>query len=218
MYVMTATQNMPYFDIYLRTRLHILSRIVWYYDSSGVQARKYYGSLYEPILYCVKDPENYTFNADDIRVEAKSGAVRKLIDYRKAVPAPYNTTKIPGNVWEFARVRYKMNEYENHPSQKPIALLDRIIRASSREGEVVLDPFSGTFTTCYVAQQLKRRSVGIEIDERYYGIGLRRLGLASEYRGVALKKEQKNHVHSNRDGVKFAKSGDSGPLCLFDAE
>ena len=49
MYLMAATQNMPYLDIYLRGKLEILSRIVWYYDSSGVQAKQYFGSLYEPI-------------------------------------------------------------------------------------------------------------------------------------------------------------------------
>lgn len=67
-YVMTATQYMPYFDIYIRNKLSILSRIVWNYDSSGVQAKKYYGSLYEPILYCVKDKNKYTFNAEEILV------------------------------------------------------------------------------------------------------------------------------------------------------
>ncbi len=61
MYIMAATQNMPYIDIYLRNKLEILSKIVWYYDSSGVQAKRYYGSLYEPILFCVKDKDQYTF-------------------------------------------------------------------------------------------------------------------------------------------------------------
>jgi site-specific DNA-methyltransferase (adenine-specific) len=56
---MTATQFMPFFDIYLRKKLNIISRIVWYYDSSGVQAKNKYGSLYEPILFCVKDEKNY---------------------------------------------------------------------------------------------------------------------------------------------------------------
>ena len=158
-YVMTATQFMPYFDIYLRNKLTILSRLVWYYDSSGVQAKKYYGSMYEPILYCVKDKNNYTFNTNDILVEAKTGAKRKLIDYRKAVPTVYNAEKVPGNVWEFARVRYRMDEYENHPTQKPIALLDRIIKASSNVGDLVMDPFSGTFTTCFVAKELDRRCI-----------------------------------------------------------
>jgi len=191
-YVMASTQNLPCFDIYLRKRLTILSRIIWYYDSSGVQAKRYYGSLYEPILFCVKDQSNYTFNSKDILVEAKTGAIRKLIDYRKPIPTTYNSKKVPGNVWEIPRVRYRMDEYENHPTQKPVALLERIIRASSNEGDIVLDPFSGTFTTSYVAKQLKRNSIGVEIQEEYVKIGLRRLKIASEYKGQPLEKERRS--------------------------
>lgn len=188
-YVMTATQFMPFFDIYLRNKLDILSRIIWYYDSSGVQAKKYYGSMYEPILFCVKDKNNYTFNTNNILVEAKTGAKRKLIDYRKLVPTVYSSEKVPGNVWEFSRVRYRMDEYENHPTQKPIALLERIIKASSNEGDLVMDPFSGTFTTCFVAKELNRKSIGIELEDEYVKIGLRRLNLAEEFKGEKLQKE-----------------------------
>jgi site-specific DNA-methyltransferase (adenine-specific) len=189
MYIMTSTQFMPYFDIFIRKRMTILSRLVWYYDSSGVQARNYYGSMYEPILFCVKNPDYYTFNANDILVEAKTGAKRKLIDYRKNPPQVYSSEKVPGNVWEFARVRYRMDEYENHPTQKPIALLERIIKASSNVGDTVLDPFSGTFTTSFVAKQLGRKSIGIELQEEYIKIGLRRLGISDEYKGEKLTKE-----------------------------
>lgn len=191
LYVMTSTQFMPYFDIFLRKRMTILSRLIWSYDSSGVQAKRYFGSMYEPILFCVKDKNNYTFNAEDIMVEAKTGARRKLIDYRKNPPQPYNSEKVPGNVWEFARVRYRMDEYENHPTQKPIALLDRIVKASSNAGDIVLDPFSGTFTTSYVAKKLGRKSIGIELQEDYIKIGLRRLGLAAEYNGKPISTPQK---------------------------
>ena len=193
LYLMTSTQFMPYFDLYVRDKVTILSRIVWSYDSSGVQAKNYFGSMYEPILYCVKNKNNYTFNSDDILVEAKTGAKRKLIDYRKDPPQPYKTEKVPGNVWDFARVRYRMEEYENHPTQKPISLLERIIKASSNEEDVVLDPFCGTFTTCFVAQQLKRRFIGIEIQEEYFKIGLRRLGIALEYKGEVLEREKKTY-------------------------
>lgn len=186
LYVMTSTRFMPHFDIFLQNKIDILSRIVWYYDSSGVQAKKYYGSLYEPLLFCVKDKRKYVFNADAILVEARTGAKRKLIDYRKNPPQVYNSKKVPGNVWEFPRVRYRMGEYENHPTQKPVALLERIIKASSNEGDLVLDPFSGTFTTSFVAKQLGRRSIGIELQEAYVKIGLRRLGLQKEYRGEKL--------------------------------
>jgi site-specific DNA-methyltransferase (adenine-specific) len=175
LYVMTSTQFMPFFDIYLRTKLNILSRIIWSYDSSSVQAKKYYGSMYEPILYCVKDKNNYIFNSKDIMVDAKTGSKRKLIDYRKNPPQVYNSEKVPGNVWNFSRVRFKMEEYYKHPTQKPIKLLERIIKASSNIGDVILDPFSGTFTTSYVANSLNRKSIGIEIQDDYVKIGLERL-------------------------------------------
>lgn len=196
-YVMTSTQFMPYFDLFIREKMTILSRIVWTYDSSGVQAKKYFGSLYEPILFCVKDKDNYTFNADDIMVEAKTGSKRKLIDYRKNPPQPYKNEKVPGNVWNFCRVRYRMEEYENHPTQKPISLLERIIKASTNEGDLVLDPFCGTFTTGFVAKELNRDFIGVEIQEDYYKIGLRRLKITTEYKGESLEREKKTYEIKN---------------------
>jgi len=193
MYIMTSTQFMPYFDIYIRQKMTILSRIIWYYDSSGVQAKKYFGSLYEPILFCAKNKDNYCFNAREILIEAKTGAKRRLIDYRKPIPTQYNSTKVPGNVWEFPRVRYRMSEYETHPSQKPINLLKRIVEASSNKGDIVLDPFSGTFTTSYVCKELGRKSIGIEIDNSYFTIGLRRVLNIQEYEGKSIKKEPKTY-------------------------
>ncbi len=175
LYLMSATQYMPFFDIYLRDKIHILSRIVWCYDSSGRQAKKHYGSLYEPLLHCVRDSKNYVFNSDDISVEAKTGAQRKLIDYRSKTPRVYNTTKVPGNVWSFPRVRYKMAEYRPHPSQKPEALLERIILASSNPGDRVLDPFAGTFTTATVCARLGRCSISIEQEDTHVETGRKRL-------------------------------------------
>lgn len=180
MYLMTSTQSMPYLDLYIREKLFILSRIVWSYDSSGMQAKKYYGSLWEPILFCVKDKNQYTFNTADILVEAKTGARRKLVDYRKKIPQRYNIKKVPGNVWEFSRVRYRMDEYENHPAQKPEKLIERIIKASSNKGDLILDPFAGTFTTCAVAQRLHRKSIGIEFQRDYIEIGLQRLNITAK--------------------------------------
>lgn len=192
MYFMTATQHMPYLDIYVSEKYNVLSRIIWAYDSSGVQSKKMYGSLYEPILMVNKGSKNkYTFNYQDILVEAKTGAKRKLIDYRKTPPQPYNTQKVPGNVWDFSRVRYKMEEYENHPTQKPEELLKRIILASSNEGDIVLDPFSGSFSTCGTAVKLERKCIGIDLNEEYFKIGIRRTGISNEYKGEVLQKDLK---------------------------
>lgn len=215
LYVMTSTQAMPYLDLWLRSRCTVLSRIMWHYDSSGVQAKRYYGSMFEPILFCVKDPKSYTFNANDIEVEARTGAVRNLIDYRKETPTPYKTTKIPGNAWYFARVRYRMPEYEDHPSQKPQALLERIIKASSKPGDLVLDPFGGTFTTCAVAQALQRRSVSMDTHAEYVKIGVRRLSISSEYNGEILKPLDKSYTRRNANGVRGGSADKRSPE-LFD--
>lgn len=199
MYFMTATQHMPYLDVYVSEHYHVLCRIVWAYDSSGVQSRKMYGSLYEPILMANRHKNAAcTFNHDDILVEAKTGAKRRLIDYRKNPPQPYSTVKVPGNVWNFSRVRYRMEEYESHPTQKPEALLERIIKASSNPGDVVLDPFSGSFTTSAVAARLGRIGIGIELNEDYYEIGLRRAGIAKTRNGKSLAKAKERKTPSQR--------------------
>lgn len=203
MYFMTATQHMPYLDVYMSENYNVLARIMWAYDSSGVQSKKIYGSLYEPILMVNKSSKNkYIFNYQDILVEAKTGAQRKLIDYRKNPPQPYNTQKVPGNVWQFNRVRYKMDEYENHPTQKPEALLERIIKASSNEGDVILDPFSGSFTTSAVAHKLNRISIGIDMNEEYFETGLRRVEITDSYNGKLLIKEKLRKTNARSKFVR----------------
>ena len=219
-YFMTATQFMSYLYVYVSEKYNVLSRIIWSYDSSGVQSKKIYGSLYEPILMCTKNKNSkYTFNYEDILVEAKTGAQRKLIDYRKKVPTPYNTQKVPGNVWNFNRVRFKMEEYENHPTQKPESLLERIILASSNKGDIVLDPFSGTFTTSNVAIKLGRKAIGIELNNDYYKIGIRRTGISKEYNGQLLEKDKSRKTNNrsknssktkeiNYNQIQFSLGGD----------
>lgn len=213
-YLMNSTQNIPYISIYLQEHYYIVNDIVWTYDSSGVQSKKKYGSLYEPIIMATKSEKvKYTFNYQDILVEAKTGAKRGLIDYRKNPPQPYNTQKVPGNVWEFPRVRFKMEEYENHPSQKPEALLARIIKASSNEGEVVMDPFGGSFSTAAVATKLGRKSISMDINYDYFKIGIRRTGISDKYNGEILQKDKsrKTKNTSKKDHIK-----QDGQMSLFD--
>lgn len=206
-YIMNSTQNMPYISVYLQEHYHVVNDIVWTYDSSGMQSKRKYGSLYEPIIMATKtNKAKYTFNCEDIMVEAKTGAKRGLIDYRKDPPQPYNSKKVPGNVWDFTRVRYRMEEYENHPSQKPEELLERIIKASSKEGDVVLDPFGGSFSTSAVAVRLKRRAVSMDINKDYFKIGLRRTGICTEYEGEILKQDRsrktKNKSKKNKGNTE----------------
>ena len=95
-----------------------------------------------------------------------------------------------------------MDEYENHPTQKPEALLERVIKASSNEGDIVLDPFSGSFSTCGVAKRLNRKSIGIEVNPEYVKIGIRRLDLPSHYTEEELKKEKKRKTTNRSKKVR----------------
>lgn len=197
MYFMSSTQHMPRLDVYVDEKYYVISRIIWTYDSSGVQSKSKYGSLYEPILMITHNKNsNYTFNYKDIMIEAKTGSKRKLVDYRKVPPQPYNTQKVPGNVWNFTRVRYRMDEYENHPTQKPESLLERIILASSNENDIILDPFSGSFTTAAVAVRLNRKAIGIEINHEYYKIGIRRTNISNIYNGDLLLKDKSRKTNN----------------------
>ena len=214
-YLMNSTQNIPYISIYLQEHYNIVNDIVWAYDSSGVQSKKKFGSLYEPILMATKtDKAKYTFNYQDILIEAKTGAKRGLIDYRKNPPQPYNTKKVPGNVWEFPRVRFKMDEYENHPSQKPEMLLQRIIQASSNPDEIVLDPFGGSFSTAGVAVKLGRRAISMDINKEYFKIGILRTGISKTYKGEILQKDKSRKT--NNTSKKSHIKNNNIQLSLFD--
>ncbi len=107
-----------------------------------------------------------------------------------------------------------MQEYENHPTQKPETLLTRIILASSNEGDIVLDPFSGSFTTSAVSVKLGRKTVGIDMNENYYKIGIRRVGISDEYKGEKLIKD-KSRKTKNKSKLDYLKD-ESKQLTLSD--
>lgn len=79
------------------------------------------------------------------------------------------------DVWNISAVQLNEKTFGYHPTQKPEALLERIIKATSNTNDIVLDPFMGSGTTCYVAKKLNRQTIGIEKDESYYKIAFNRL-------------------------------------------
>ncbi len=141
--------------------------ITWHY-TQGMGRKIGFSPRHEDIL-CFTKSKNFTFNLDDIRVPQKYYRERNNM-----------VGANPGDVWEFSHVHYCSVERQNHPTQKPEALMERIIRASSNEGDLVLDPFVGSGTTCRVADVLKRRWLGIDINPEYIAMSQARLGLTFE--------------------------------------
>lgn len=79
------------------------------------------------------------------------------------------------DVWDMPAVSLKEKKYGKHPTQKPECLLERIIISSTRESDLILDPFMGSGTTCVVAKKLNRKHIGIELDKTYFKIAKTRI-------------------------------------------
>ena len=136
--------------------------ITWHY-TQGMGRKLGFSPRHEDILYFTKS-ESYTFNLDPVRVPQKYFRERNNM-----------TGANPGDVWQFSHVHYSNPEREEHPTQKPEALMARMILASSNEGDLVLDPFVGSGTTARVAQVLKRHFFAFDINPEYVAMSRRRL-------------------------------------------
>ncbi len=139
------------------------SWIVWHY-TQGMGKTKGFSPRHDDILMFTKTKKP-KFNLDAVRVPQKY--YRDRNNMRGANP---------GDVWEFSHVHYCNDNRQNHPTQKPEGLIERMVLASSDEGDRVVDPFSGSGTTLRVCQQLQREAIGIEINPEYVTMTRNRLG------------------------------------------
>lgn len=143
--------------------MYFNSWITWYY-TQGIGKTKGFSPRHDDILMFTKHQKKFTFNLDDIRVPQKF--YRSINNMRGANP---------GNVWEFSHMHYCNKNRQNHPTQKPEALYERMILASSNEGDTILDPFVGSGTLLRVCQQTNRKGIGIDINPQYIEMANERL-------------------------------------------
>lgn len=142
--------------------MYFNSWITWHY-TQGMGKTKGFSPRHDDILMFTKT-EQFKFNLDDVRVPQKYYRERNNMSGAN-----------PGDVWAFSHVHYSNPEREEHPTQKPEALVARMVLASSDEGDLVLDPFFGSGTTLRVCQVLNRRSIGIELNPEFVTKARKRL-------------------------------------------
>ena len=142
---------------------HLLNEIAWVYHGPS-PVRRAFNRKHDTILVYSKSGD-YTFNADAVRVPYDDSTVKTFASSPKAgfgkVP-DLARGKVPEDWWYFPVVARLHSERTGYPTQKPEVLLERIIRASSNEGEVVADFFCGSGTTPVVAQRLGRRWIACD--------------------------------------------------------
>ncbi len=144
---------------------HILNDICWFKPNASPNLScRYFTASHETVIWARKSKKaKHTFNYQDM----------------KAGQFPRDVLKKPGkqmrSVWAISTPRREEKKFGKHPTQKPVALLERIIRASTHPGEIVVDPFMGSGTTGVAALPLGRKFLGIEKEEEYFQLAVRRI-------------------------------------------
>lgn len=163
-------------DTFLKYKLDVLNQIngayyqnwiIWHYDWGG-RTKKTFARKHEDLLMYSKGKE-FLFNADDVRIPyAMKTNVRK-----GAKNNPKG--KIPTDVWQ-KNNHTTSKEYAGwHPTQKPLQILERVIKANTNEGDIVLDCFSGSGSTMIACAKTGRSFLGAELDSEYHKKSLERL-------------------------------------------
>ena len=149
------------------------NEIIWTYATGGASKRRY-ARKHDVILFYTKS-SSFTFNSNSIREPRTEKALKRAKNPKGARIGADNTDKLPTDVFQIQALNPMAKERMGYPTQKPEALLERIILASSNEGDVVLDAYCGCGTTVAVAERLNRNWVGIDITYQSISLILRRL-------------------------------------------
>jgi len=171
----------------LEKHLKVRSRITWEREK-GRGAKRNWKNASEDIWFATLS-DDYVFNVGDVKLKR-----RVLAPYTDAEGAPKDWENTPegqfrlthpSNLWNDITVPFwSMPENTDHPTQKAEKLLAKLILASSRENDLVFDPFAGVCSTLVVAKKLNRRFFGIEIEKEYCLLGVKRLDLAEADRAI----------------------------------
>jgi site-specific DNA-methyltransferase (adenine-specific) len=152
-------------------RERFLNEIIWAYDY-GAKSKTRWPTKHDTILVYVKDPENYHFDSEAVDREPYMAPGLVTAEKRER-------GKLPTDVWWHTIVSPTGREKTGYPTQKPEGILRRMIQASTRPGDKVLDCFAGSGTAGAVARELGRRFVMVDDNEDAFRVMQRRLPEAS---------------------------------------
>lgn len=158
-------------------RNNFRNEIIWHYYNGSNRSHTSFGRKHDTILFYSKNVELITYNWNDMREPYSEGSIyaRGTTYGDKGFIKGNEDGKLIHDVWRMPSINNMAKECTGYPTQKPLALLHRIIKASSKEGDVVLDPFCGCATTCVAAQQLNRKWIGIDIEQQAADLLVERL-------------------------------------------
>lgn len=126
------------------TKFKLVNTIIWHYKN-GMSARRYFANRHEEIIWLTKS-NDYYFNLDAVRIPYSDEDLQLALKDKRLNPENTKKGKNPTNVWEIGRLNGNSKERVGHPTQKPVEIIERIIKSLSAPGSVVLDFFAGSGT------------------------------------------------------------------------
>lgn len=171
----------------IEKELTIMNRITWQREK-GRGAKSNWKNGMEDIWFAVKNPDDYYFDVESVMMKRKVLAPYKIEgnpkDWDESEEGKFRLT-YPSNFWDDISIPFwSMPENTDHPTQKPEKLYAKLILASSKEDDVVFDPFLGSGTTSVVAKKLNRKYCGIEFNEEYCLWAEKRLKIADTDKSI----------------------------------
>lgn len=146
-----------------QTNLRLVNLVIWHYHN-GMSAHRYFANRHEEAIWLTKT-NKYFFDLDAVRVPYDEESKRLALKDKRLNPENVEKGKNPTNVWDIGRLNGNSEERVGHPTQKPIALIRRFVRALSYEGSIVLDFFAGSGTTGRVCVEEGRHSIQVDIEQ-----------------------------------------------------
>jgi len=153
---------------------NFLNEIAWCYKSGGV-SKKWFSKKHDILLLYTKKRNQHTFNVQKIKsYGVPGGGQGGKVVYYKDKKGTYSIVSAL-DWWNISMLSTTHSERTGYPTQKPLTLLDRIIKASSNEGDLILDPFCGCGTAIVAAQRLNRNWIGMDITHLSIGLMEKRI-------------------------------------------
>jgi site-specific DNA-methyltransferase (adenine-specific) len=147
-----------------KTDLRFVNLIIWYYKN-GMSAHRFFANRHEEAVWLSKT-NKYYFDLDSVRVPFDEETKELYKKDKRLNPESIDKGKNPTNVWEIGRLTGNSTERVGHPTQKPVELIRRFVRALSFEGSIVLDFFAGSGTTGRVCIEERRHSLLVDSDSK----------------------------------------------------
>jgi len=205
--------DIEFAPIFKKHGLRLRNRIIWQFGH-GLHNRKRFSGRYEVVLWYTKDgarDDDYTFDLDAVRIPSKYPGKKHFKGPNAGRYSGNPLGKNPEDVWNIPNVKSNHVEKTSHPCQFPVGLIERLVLALTKPGDLVFDPYAGVASAGVAAAVHGRRFWGCELSKEYVLSGVARINDALRGEAKYRPHDKELHDHTKEklaivpEGFRYAK-------------